>query len=93
MLPFYRYCRDDSALLTPTPLQDYPKKCQHCQGDITYECQLLPTIISKLRLINDAHNEPRLDFANVIIFTCKKSCWTSDTVYKNEHVVVQYETY
>lgn len=86
-----RYCRDDTAILTSNPIQDQPKKCQHCQGDVIFECQLLPTIISKLRLINDIRNEVRLDFANVLIFTCKKSCWSSDTIYRTEHIVVQHE--
>lgn len=82
----------DQALLLQ-PLHDLPKKCQYCDSDLTFEFQLVPTIISKLKLISDQKHCTRLEFGTVLIFTCKKSCWDTDTNARLETVILQSEIY
>ncbi|CAG9772430.1 unnamed protein product [Ceutorhynchus assimilis] len=87
-----RYCREGSPLLL-YPLQEPLKKCKHCQKELVFEFQLIPTIISKLRLECDANHLNRLDFGTVLIYTCKNSCWGANDAFKEEIVVVQKETF
>lgn len=83
-----RYTRDAYPLLI-APLQENVQKCQNCGCDTICEIQILPTLIPKLRLEN---NEPApIDFGNVLIFTCSKSCWDTPDKMRFETVVVQQE--
>lgn len=89
-----RYCRDNSAALLLYPLQEIPRKCQHCQGEMVFEFQILPTLIPKLRLVSDGHHEgARLEFGTVLVFTCRRSCWSTDSNVLREAIVLQSENY
>ncbi|RZC33517.1 programmed cell death protein 2-like, partial [Asbolus verrucosus] len=79
-----RYHRDSDSPLLLYPLQGLQNKCSYCQGDTVFEFQLLSTIIPKLKLVADAKNCPRLEFGTVLIFTCRKSCWSTDTNLRYE---------
>lgn len=72
------------------PLQDVPRKCQHCQGEMVFEFQILSTLIPKLRLPVDGREGARLEYGTVLIYTCRQSCWSSSVVVQ-EAVVVQAE--
>ncbi|CAG9815255.1 unnamed protein product [Phaedon cochleariae] len=88
-----RYCRESTPLLLH-PLTEPPfKQCPHCRGETAFEFQLLPTIISKLQLTTDAKPCARLDFGTVLVYTCRRSCWTADGAPRSEGVVVQSEVY
>ncbi|XP_017786647.1 PREDICTED: programmed cell death protein 2-like [Nicrophorus vespilloides] len=84
-----RYNRESKAPLLIQPIQHIPKVCKHCQAEMTFEMQILPTIIPRLRLNTDPVQVERLEFGNVLVFTCKKSCWSSDTQYRQEEVIFQ----
>ncbi|CAG9837347.1 unnamed protein product [Diabrotica balteata] len=87
-----RYSRESVPLFI-YPLQEAPKKCQYCQGDLVFEFQVIPTIISKLKLITDPKQIARLEFGTVLVYTCRKSCWSSDTTFRLETVILQSELY
>ncbi|KAK6626588.1 hypothetical protein RUM44_009062 [Polyplax serrata] len=84
-----RYNREGDSPLLFYPLRDVPRKCSHCNGEATFEMQLLPTLIPKLQFPDE--EETRVEFGTVLIYTCKKSCWSSDDKIKFERVIVQVE--
>lgn len=83
-----RYSRGASPILI-APLRDAIQKCQNCGGDVICEVQILPTLISKLRLDNG--DPTTFDFGTVLVFTCAKSCWDTPDQMRLEYVVVQQE--
>lgn len=83
-----RYSRFASPLLI-APLRDVPQKCQNCGGDVMCEVQILPTLIPKIRLTNG--DDVTLDFGNVLVYTCVKSCYETPDKMRFEAVVVQQE--
>ncbi|EDV92965.1 programmed cell death protein 2-like [Drosophila grimshawi] len=85
-----RYSRDAHPLLV-APLNEPLPKCQNCKGDTICEVQLLPTLIPKLRFQQNSCNAP-IEYGNVLVFTCLKSCWDTPDQMRYEHVVVQSET-
>ncbi|KAH8311078.1 hypothetical protein KR044_004141 [Drosophila immigrans] len=85
-----RYSRDANPLLV-APLTESLPKCQNCKGETICEVQLLPTLIPKLRFQQNACNAP-IEYGNVLVFTCLKSCWDTPDQMRYEHVVVQSET-
>ncbi|KYB29229.1 programmed cell death protein 2-like [Tribolium castaneum] len=87
-----RYNRDSAPLLL-YPLQGLQTTCNYCKGDLVFEFQVLPTIIPKLKLVGDAKHCSRLEFGTVLVFTCRKSCWSTDTNTRHETVIVQSEVY
>nr|XP_023025098.1 programmed cell death protein 2-like [Leptinotarsa decemlineata] len=88
--PILRYSREFPPLLT-RPLTNQPKECQYCRGEVVFEFQILPTIISKLTLITDPIHSARLDFGTVLVYTCVKSCCSPDTTYRIEPLILQKE--
>ncbi|XP_017873820.1 PREDICTED: programmed cell death protein 2-like [Drosophila arizonae] len=85
-----RYSRDAHPLLA-APLNEPLPKCQNCKGETICEVQLLPTLIPKLRFQQNSCNAP-IEYGNVLVFTCLKSCWDTPDQMRYEHVVVQSET-
>lgn len=80
-------------LIVPRQLVDVPKICKHCHGELVFELQILPTIIDRLQLMSDVEKKARIEFANVLLFTCRQSCWASDSTFKQEAIVLQTEDY
>lgn len=74
-------------------LQDIPRKCKYCQSDLVFELQVLPTLIPKLRLQGVENTGSRIEFGNVLIFSCSRSCWSQDGMLREEIVIVQNEKY
>lgn len=67
---------------------DIPLKCKHCNEEMIFEVQILPTLLNYLRLANDNRKEKDyLEFGSAFIYTCKQSCDASD----EECVIVQME--
>lgn len=88
IISFNRYSRDTMPLLI-APLQEPIPQCQNCGGDVLCEVQVLSTLISKLRFPN---NEPvPIEYGNVLIYTCTKSCWDTPDKMRLEHIIVQQE--
>ncbi|KAH8246847.1 hypothetical protein KR032_001855 [Drosophila birchii] len=85
-----RYSRDALPLLV-APLAEPLPKCQNCRGETICEVQLLPTLIPKLRFQLSGCNAP-IEYGNVLVFTCLKSCWDTPDQMRHEQVVVQSET-
>lgn len=71
------------------PMADRPRACRSCGGDLTFELQVLPTLISKLRL--PPSTETHLEFGSVFLFSCRESCWSQQDSYREEELVVQAE--
>ncbi|GJQ69538.1 putative programmed cell death protein 2-like [Trypoxylus dichotomus] len=88
-----RYSRESTSPLLLYPIQDIPRNCQYCHGDMVFELQILPTLISKLHLTSDPKETTRLEFGNVLIFTCQRSCWSTDATFHQEMVITQAEVY
>lgn len=87
-LNFFRYSRDTSPLL-PAPLTESVPKCPNCGSDTIPEVQILPTLIPKLRLENG--DAAPIEYGNVLVFTCLKSCWDTPDKMRMENVIVQPE--
>lgn len=58
---------------------------------MTFELQVLPTLIPKLTLQPQNEEKFQIEFGTVMIFTCLKSCWSSTDSYREEHIIVQAE--
>ncbi|XP_034174091.1 programmed cell death 2 like trus [Osmia lignaria lignaria] len=86
-----RYSRDNSAPLILYPISGYVGKCQHCGSEMTFEVQILPTLISKLILQPRTEKNFQIEFGTVLIYTCVRSCWSPMDLYREEHVIVQAE--
>ncbi|KAF7400471.1 hypothetical protein HZH66_005655 [Vespula vulgaris] len=86
-----RYCRDNSATLLLYPISGCIGKCRHCGAEMTFELQVLPTLIPKLTLQPQNEENFQIEFGTVLIFTCLKSCWSSTDSYREEHIIVQAE--
>ncbi|XP_065201669.1 programmed cell death protein 2-like [Planococcus citri] len=86
-----RYCRSNEAPLFLFPELDIPAKCKHCNGEMVFEMQILPTIINYLRLNGAGRAEKDiLEFGSVFIYSCQESCDKPDG---EECVLIQMETF
>ncbi|XP_066149738.1 programmed cell death protein 2-like [Euwallacea fornicatus] len=87
-----RYNREGAPLLL-YPLHDQIGVCKYCKKELIFEFQLIPTLISKLRLSCDPPHCNRLDFGTVLIYTCRDCCWEPNDSFKEETVIVQREIF
>lgn len=73
--------------------ENEPNRCTHCQGKLLFELQILPSLISYLKLIcgEDHHGTGHLEFGSTFIYTCENSCWVEGDTYKYECIIVQEE--
>ena len=86
-----RYCYEGGYPLLLYPAQDFPVTCVHCHNKMFFEIQVLPTLVSKLRLLGPGGEGVHLEFGTVLVFTCLKSCWTTTDTWREERIVVQAE--
>ena len=86
-----RYSRNASPILIAPLKELLSPVCQHCGHEMICEVQILPTIIEKLRLEATGESAP-IDFGNVLVWTCVKSCWDTPDKMRTEQVVVQQES-
>lgn len=89
---FFRYCRNGGKPLFLFE-ENEPNNCCHCQGKLTFELQILPSLITYLKLKCGENNygSGHLEFGTAIIYTCENNCWLDGDSYKNECVIVQEE--
>ncbi|KAH1005313.1 hypothetical protein HUJ04_006320 [Dendroctonus ponderosae] len=88
-----RYHREGVPLLL-YPLQEPIGRCKNCQQEQVFELQLVPTLVSKLRLSGESKSCPSsLDFGTVLVYTCRNSCWGPNDLVKEETVLVQKEMF
>ncbi|XP_049283218.1 programmed cell death protein 2-like [Anopheles funestus] len=86
-----RYSRNALPLLiAPIKEMAIPPHCQYCKNEMICEIQLLPTMIEKLRFDMNGERVP-IDFGNVLVWTCGKSCWDTPDKMRQELVLVQNE--
>lgn len=71
------------------PAEALPQHCQHCAGDLVFELQLLPTLVSSLQLVGNSSGQ--IEFGTVFVLACKNSCWTPEDTIRSEYVYVQRE--
>lgn len=86
----FRYSRDALPLLI-APIQEAIPKCPNCGGETICEVQLLPTLIPKLKLQKCQETMTSIEFGNVLVFTCLKSCWDTPDKMRYERIIVQIE--
>ena len=90
-----RYGRDGGSPLPIAPLPvNWSPRCVHCGGPTVFELQLLPTLVSRLRVTTpDGRGERTglLEFGTVIVYTCRDSCWAEGDSTRTETVLVQAE--
>jgi pre-rRNA-processing protein TSR4 len=60
--------------------KDVPK-CKYCGGERSYEFQILPQLLYKLKI--EDRPDP-MEWANLVAFTCKNSCSKPGTTYYEE---------
>ncbi|XP_052871138.1 programmed cell death protein 2-like [Anopheles cruzii] len=87
-----RYSRNAVPLLI-APIKEItvPPHCPHCKCEMICEVQLLPTLIEKLQFEANGERVP-IDFGNVLVWTCVKSCWDTPDKLRHELVLVQAES-
>ncbi|XP_028306904.1 programmed cell death protein 2-like [Gouania willdenowi] len=86
-----RYSRGGRPLYISQPPADMPQRvsaCGSCGGRRTFELQLMPALVSLLQR-TDGRAEAELEFGTVLVFTCEKSCWMTDTLSVEEFCFVQ----
>lgn len=73
-------------------LRKIQENCKHCGSTLVFELQLMPHLSQKLSLHDEKTNDCPIEIGTVLIFTCSKSCWSSDSL-REELVIVQAELY
>ncbi|KAF7650417.1 hypothetical protein LDENG_00126220 [Lucifuga dentata] len=74
-----RYCRGGKPVFLSEPPSDVAQvvsACGSCGGPRTFELQLMPALVSLL-LRTDSSAEAELEFGTVLVYTCRKNCWTA----------------
>ena len=67
-----RYSWNQAPLLNSSNINLDERNCNQCGSSKVFELQLMPALINYLRFENS--NQLNLDFASVLIFTCKQNC-------------------
>uniref|UniRef100_A0A1B6EQJ5 Programmed cell death protein 2 C-terminal domain-containing protein n=2 Tax=Cuerna arida TaxID=1464854 RepID=A0A1B6EQJ5_9HEMI len=84
-----RYIREGGMPLLLYPTGKIPQQCQHCDGSLVFELQLLPTMISTLQLVGSGRGH--IEFGTVLVLACQRSCWDPQDTVRPEYVIVQRE--
>ncbi|XP_021497433.1 programmed cell death protein 2-like [Meriones unguiculatus] len=69
-----RYSWNGEPLFLACPTSDISDipVCSGCGGERTFECQLMPALVSMLSSDNLGLT---VEFGTILIYTCEKSCW------------------
>jgi len=88
----FRYCRTEGKPLFLYE-ESEPNECTNCKGKLLFELQILPSLITYLKLIcgDDHLGSGHLEFGTALIYTCENNCWNEGDTYKHECVIVQEE--
>jgi pre-rRNA-processing protein TSR4 len=64
--------------------------CETCNSKRTFEFQIMPQLLSHLKLNEEINVETTLDWASLYIYTCEKNCasqaYTSEFIYKQDFI-------
>ncbi|XP_054632695.1 programmed cell death protein 2-like [Dunckerocampus dactyliophorus] len=74
-----RYCRGGQPLFISEPPANVGQLvalCGSCRGPRILELQLMPALVNLLSW-KDGGGAAELEFGTVLVYTCTKSCWTS----------------
>ncbi|XP_033105496.1 programmed cell death protein 2-like isoform X2 [Anneissia japonica] len=87
------YCWGGTPLYIRNPQQTSLDKaqepCKYCGSKMTFELQLMPSLV---RLLQDQSNPDKtVEFGVILVYTCSKSCWQEDddASCRNEVVIIQ----
>lgn len=64
-------------------------QCNICGEERIFELQVLPTIISLQGLQWHREREDKLEFGNILIYSCPSSCTEEDTHFYQEHIILE----
>lgn len=80
--------------------KDLPRRCSYCSGPLSCEIQLLPTLIHSLKFDataapgdSSAQAHDAIEFGNLLVFTCYKSCWDDQLHYRREQLWLEAEPF
>ncbi|XP_072029783.1 programmed cell death protein 2-like isoform X2 [Amphiura filiformis] len=84
-----RYSLNGSPLFLTSPNQSNLSIpcCDHCGASRIFELQLMPGMVSLLKVSHDA--DISIEFGVVLVYTCRDSCWGSSRHYLPEYAIVQ----
>ncbi|XP_048402742.1 programmed cell death protein 2-like [Stegostoma tigrinum] len=86
-----RYCWNGSPLLLSSPplgLESATAACELCASPRVFEFQLMPALVNMLK--SSSSQEWTVEFGTVLIYTCRRSCWTPTShTPVEEHAFVQ----
>uniref|UniRef100_A0A0D9Z620 MYND-type domain-containing protein n=1 Tax=Oryza glumipatula TaxID=40148 RepID=A0A0D9Z620_9ORYZ len=85
-----RYCREENAkplwaLSAGCPSNADIPSCSYCRGPLCYEFQIMPQLLYYFGVKNEPDS---LDWATIVVYTCKGSC-DQNVSYKEEFAWVQ----
>ncbi|XP_014681714.1 PREDICTED: programmed cell death protein 2-like [Priapulus caudatus] len=64
--------------------------CKSCGSPRQYEMQLMPTLVSILKLSNqEVKSGSAVEFGTILIYTCQNSCWKDGDVSHEEYVILE----
>ena len=90
ILRYDRMAGQGPLLLRPMSDSDQGLRCENCRGKLTFEFQLLPSLVSQMS-VKGLEGAP-VEFGTVLVFTCHNSCWNdSDPKPRSETVILQQE--
>jgi len=91
VLRYTRQCGVSPLLLQPIQETKIPC-CRYCGSSLTFELQLLPSLVSQLRVDEGEVDGPPVEFGTVLVYSCLASCWGDVGGPREEIVIVQGET-
>ncbi|XP_056137226.1 programmed cell death protein 2-like [Lampris incognitus] len=84
-----RYCWSGKPLFISEPPSNMAKMvpvCSICGSSRTFEFQLMPALVNLLQS-KDSNSEMVLEFGTVLVYTCRRSCWTTGSTSPLEEFV------
>lgn len=82
-----RYAWNQKPLLNSSNVKLEPFTCDKCGSEKVFEFQLMPALINRLKFKNN--QSLNLEFATILVFTCKQNC--SNKMLTKESCVVLEE--
>lgn len=70
----------------PSNVSQMVPVCSLCGSSKSFEFQLMPALVSLLKS-EDSNLQVTLEFGTVLVYTCRNSCWTPDSVSPVEEFV------
>ncbi|XP_063169150.1 programmed cell death protein 2-like [Candoia aspera] len=85
-----RYSWDGQPLFITSPSADFQTMvppCNNCKSKRIFEFQLMPAMVNMLKTRD---NDMSIEFGTAVVYTCEKSCWTTNcSAPLEEYIFVQ----